>query len=291
MTETPKPKNADPFCCEDSSTSQASRTHTSTNLQQNVTQTTHKSKTHELQRYLTIFPIQNFWQSLQTFWRPSMSTENDLLSAPKIDTKSRIKRPQATVKQNYPFSFFQWIFLLTIISLPVSSRAIATVPPELLSQLQIEKIALLRSQQSSCGLFNQFLSPRDIMAHQRAHFQGSIGQVQRSSEITLSFWASLDVHAFEAVYGKEIKANGRSGKISLFKIVNPDVPMVVDKSGSMSFKSHPPCPVDKAELLNNPEILDLENVRSNPNCFTHGIYEGAEHLQAGKSEQVPDFRI
>lgn len=129
------------------------------------------------------------------------------------------------------------------------------------------------------------------MSHQRAHYQGSIGQVQRSSEVTLSFWASLDLHAFESVYGKEVKANGRSGKISLFKIVNPEVPMVLDKSGEMSFKSHPACPVNKTELLNNPEMLELENVRSNPNCFTNGIYEGAKHFQAAKSEQVREFRI
>lgn len=184
------------------------------------------------------------------------------------------------------FSLLKSLAIILMIITKISAQESTQISQDVLSQLQIEKIALLRSQQSSCGLFNQFLSPKSIMSNQRSHYQGSMGQVQRSPEVTLSFWASLDVVSFEEVYGKEVKESGRSGKISLFKIQNPEKPMVVDKSGKLVFKDHPPCPVSKKELLNNPQFLEFENVRTNPNCFTNGIYEGAISKSNPQAEQV-----
>lgn len=118
-----------------------------------------------------------------------------------------------------------------------------------------------------------------------------MGQVERSSELTLSFWFSLDNEAFEGVFptlqrdGQE----GKSGRIMLAQVLNPKRPMILDKHGDFIHPTHKRCPVSKIEILNDLSLLNLKSVRSNPNCFTGGLEELAKHK--ARQKKAPEVAI
>lgn len=116
-----------------------------------------------------------------------------------------------------------------------------------------------------------------------------MGQVERSSELTLSFWFSLDNQNFEDVFPNP-KRNGEvghSGKILMVRIINPNRPMILDKRGEFIHEMHKPCPVLRTEILNDPSWLDKKNIRNNPNCFTGGLEEFARfRAQQKKTPEV-----
>ena len=112
-----------------------------------------------------------------------------------------------------------------------------------------------------------------------------MGQVERASEFTLSFWFSLDNLEFNKVYPHK-KMNGevgRSGKVTLVRVTNPRKPMVASKRGDLTHSSFDPCPVSKTELIKNPSFFELASVRNNPNCFTNGLEFIAKHHASKKS--------
>lgn len=102
---------------------------------------------------------------------------------------------------------------------------------------------------------------------------GSMGQVEKSGQVSFSFWFELDNKGFKEVYEKENFQNdgSKSGKISLIKILNPKKPMITHSNGEFIHKDHPPCPVDITEILLDKSLLEKSSIRNNPNCFLKGV--------------------
>ena len=101
---------------------------------------------------------------------------------------------------------------------------------------------------------------------------GSMGQVEKSGQISLSFWFELDNKGFQEVYGKENFQNdgSKSGKISIIKILNPSLPMITHSNGEFIHKNYPPCPVEINEIIMDKSLLEKSSIRNNPNCFLKG---------------------
>lgn len=102
---------------------------------------------------------------------------------------------------------------------------------------------------------------------------GSMGQVEKSGQISLSFWFDLNNKGFNEVYNKETSQNtdSKSGKISLIKILNPQQPMIVHSNGEFLHKNYSPCPVDISEITLNEQLLMKSSIKNNPNCFLKGV--------------------
>jgi hypothetical protein len=155
--------------------------------------------------------------------------------------------------------------------------------------LETEKLLLERKQLSSCSLFNQIIHPRPVYSFHKHITQGKMGKVERSSQITISFWFTLDTNMFEEAY-PDIKRNGEeghSGKISLLKLINPKEPMIITDSGDYIYSDFGRCQVSKTDILKNLSLLELESVRNNPNCFTGGLEKYANFkIKQNKAPQV-----
>ena len=164
------------------------------------------------------------------------------------------------------------------------------------TQLKSEKFLFEKKQLSSCSLFNQFMNSRPIFSFHKHISQANMGQVDRSSQISLSFWFTLDNQMFNDAY-PEVQRNGqqgKSGKISLLKVLNPRHPMKLGANGEEYFHkvfgSYEPCPFSKVEILNDPSLLEIEKIRNNPNCVTNGLESLLRQRQALKtSPEVAPF--